>query len=132
MKYMRYTHTKIDILFFNFQMILVLKSIGLFHPCTYFEIGLQISSHILAYTSSCINPLLYAFLSENFRKAFRKVSPRMDKFFLGDLRWNFIFNSLLLVSGYNGDQCFELFVNISSLRSRLFLKLSMKFRRVRF
>lgn len=27
----------------------------------------------MAYTSSCINPLLYAFLSENFRKAFYKV-----------------------------------------------------------
>ncbi|KAG4067275.1 hypothetical protein HA402_000266 [Bradysia odoriphaga] len=58
------------------QMILVLKSVGLFHPCTHFEIGLQISSHILGYSSSCVNPLLYAFLSENFRKAFRKIFHR--------------------------------------------------------
>ncbi|KAL1394441.1 hypothetical protein pipiens_011953 [Culex pipiens pipiens] len=43
-----------------------------FVPDTYFKISLQIISHVLAYTSSCINPLLYAFLSENFRKAFRK------------------------------------------------------------
>jgi hypothetical protein len=36
-------------------------------------IKVQIISHILAYCSSCVNPLLYAFLSDNFRKAFRKV-----------------------------------------------------------
>lgn len=52
----------------------MLKSIGLFRADSHFKISLQIVSHILAYTSSCINPLLYAFLSENFRKAFRKVS----------------------------------------------------------
>lgn len=33
----------------------------------------QIVSHVLAYMNSCVNPILYAFLSENFRKAFRKV-----------------------------------------------------------
>ena len=55
------------------QVILVLKSVDVFKPDTHFKISLQIVSHVLAYTSSCINPLLYAFLSENFRKAFRKV-----------------------------------------------------------
>uniref|UniRef100_A0A182SLJ1 G-protein coupled receptors family 1 profile domain-containing protein n=1 Tax=Anopheles maculatus TaxID=74869 RepID=A0A182SLJ1_9DIPT len=53
-------------------VILVLKSVDVFVPDTHFKISLQIVSHVLAYTSSCINPLLYAFLSENFRKAFRK------------------------------------------------------------
>lgn len=60
-------------LWFPIQVILVLKSVGVFVPDTSFKISLQIISHVLAYTSSCINPLLYAFLSENFRKAFRKI-----------------------------------------------------------
>lgn len=34
---------------------------------------IQIASHVLAYMNSCVNPILYAFLSENFRKAFRKI-----------------------------------------------------------
>ncbi|CRK97662.1 CLUMA_CG011047, isoform A [Clunio marinus] len=54
------------------QVILVLKSIDVYHQTT-FLVGFQIVSHVLAYLSSCVNPLLYAFLSENFRKAFRKV-----------------------------------------------------------
>ncbi|CAH1390666.1 unnamed protein product [Nezara viridula] len=37
------------------------------------SIMIQIVSHVLAYMNSCVNPILYAFLSENFRKAFRKV-----------------------------------------------------------
>uniref|UniRef100_A0A182P7S1 G-protein coupled receptors family 1 profile domain-containing protein n=1 Tax=Anopheles epiroticus TaxID=199890 RepID=A0A182P7S1_9DIPT len=61
-------------LWFPIQVILVLKSVDVFVADTHFKISLQIVSHVLAYTSSCINPLLYAFLSENFRKAFRKAS----------------------------------------------------------
>ncbi|XP_064626453.1 allatostatin-A receptor-like [Lineus longissimus] len=30
-------------------------------------------ARILAYANSCVNPILYAFLSENFRKGFRKI-----------------------------------------------------------
>ncbi|XP_062246161.1 galanin receptor type 1b [Platichthys flesus] len=33
----------------------------------------RIVSHCLSYGNSCINPVLYAFLSENFRKSCRKV-----------------------------------------------------------
>ncbi|KAI4889299.1 hypothetical protein NFI96_011095 [Prochilodus magdalenae] len=33
----------------------------------------RIASHCLAYGNSCVNPILYAFLSENFRKACRQV-----------------------------------------------------------
>lgn len=60
------------------QIVLVLKSIELYNQ-TNFSIGVQIASQSIAYSSSCVNPLLYAFLSENFRKAFRKVSYNQDK-----------------------------------------------------
>lgn len=60
----------------HLQIILVMKILGTFKACTVFQVILQIFSQILAYASSCINPVLYAFLSENFRKAFKKVSER--------------------------------------------------------
>ncbi|CAK9816958.1 Allatostatin-A receptor [Anthophora quadrimaculata] len=54
------------------QVILVTKSLDVY-PLTSATIMLQIASHILAYTNSCVNPILYAFLSDSFRKAFRKI-----------------------------------------------------------
>ncbi|XP_058797850.1 allatostatin-A receptor-like [Phymastichus coffea] len=54
------------------QVILLLKSMGLYTMISS-TVALQILSHILAYMNSCINPILYAFLSENFCKAFRKI-----------------------------------------------------------
>ncbi|XP_049948052.1 allatostatin-A receptor-like [Schistocerca serialis cubense] len=54
------------------QVILVLKTVGMYDITTA-KVMLQIVSHVLAYMNSCVNPILYAFLSDNFRKAFRKV-----------------------------------------------------------
>lgn len=54
------------------QIILVLKSVDAY-DINAVTLVLQIVSHVLAYMNSCVNPILYAFLSDNFRKAFRKV-----------------------------------------------------------
>ncbi|XP_023233878.1 allatostatin-A receptor-like [Centruroides sculpturatus] len=54
------------------QIVLLLKSINAYE-ITPFRLMVQITSHTLAYMNSCVNPILYAFLSDNFRKAFHKV-----------------------------------------------------------
>ncbi|XP_043283433.1 allatostatin-A receptor-like isoform X2 [Venturia canescens] len=55
------------------QVILVTKSLDSY-PLTSTTIMIQIASHVLAYTNSCVNPILYAFLCEKFRQAFRKIT----------------------------------------------------------
>ncbi|KAF5897074.1 galanin receptor type 1-like, partial [Clarias magur] len=42
-------------------------------PLTEASFAFRIMAHCLSYGNSCVNPILYAFLSENFRKACRQV-----------------------------------------------------------
>ncbi|CAB4054249.1 ASTA-R [Lepeophtheirus salmonis] len=61
------------------QLVLILKALDLFvtnGPEDYHRIIIQILAHVLAYLNGCINPILYAFLSDNFRKAFYELLPR--------------------------------------------------------
>ncbi|XP_015117383.1 allatostatin-A receptor isoform X1 [Diachasma alloeum] len=60
------------ICWFPIQVILVAKSLDSY-PMTTTSVMIQVASHVMAYMNSCVNPILYAFLSDNFRKAFRKI-----------------------------------------------------------
>ncbi|XP_017031313.1 allatostatin-A receptor [Drosophila kikkawai] len=65
------------------QLILLLKSLDIIQINSLPKVVMQVSAQTLAYSSSCINPLLYAFLSDNFRKAFYKAincSPRYQNY----------------------------------------------------
>ncbi|KAL4240627.1 Galanin-like G-protein coupled receptor npr-9 [Mactra antiquata] len=54
------------------QVIFMLQHFGSY-PENFTNIAFQMVSNCLAYMNSCVNPILYAFLSDNFRKSFRKV-----------------------------------------------------------
>ncbi|MEQ2291758.1 Galanin receptor type 1 [Ameca splendens] len=42
-------------------------------PLTQASYVFRVAAHCLAYSNSSVNPVIYAFLSENFRKAYKQV-----------------------------------------------------------
>ena len=51
-------------------MVLLLRKLHLYDISSTALIVLQIVTHCFAYFNSCLNPILYAFFSPNFRAAF--------------------------------------------------------------
>lgn len=54
------------------QIIFIIQNFGNFAK-EIPAIAAQMVSNCLAYMNSCVNPILYAFLSDNFRRSFRKL-----------------------------------------------------------
>ena len=54
------------------QIILVIQNFGTYNY-SMFTVGVVLASQCLAYMNSCVNPILYSFLSTDFRRSFRKL-----------------------------------------------------------
>lgn len=54
------------------QILFMIQSFGTFDQSAV-SAGFQMASNCLAYMNSCVNPILYAFLSENFRRSFMRL-----------------------------------------------------------
>jgi len=54
------------------HIVFIIQNFGSYHNSVSY-LAIQMVSNCLAYMNSCVNPILYAFLSNNFRQSFKKV-----------------------------------------------------------
>ncbi|XP_019393793.1 PREDICTED: kiSS-1 receptor [Crocodylus porosus] len=57
------------------QFLILLQAFGPGFQRNYYTYKVKIWAHCMSYANSSVNPLVYAFMGANFRKAFRKVFP---------------------------------------------------------
>lgn len=57
------------------QFLILLQAFAPGFQRNYYTYKVKIWAHCMSYTNSSVNPLVYAFMGANFRKAFRKVFP---------------------------------------------------------
>ena len=65
------------------QIIFMVTAFGTY-PQTVSSTVIMMAAQCFAYMNSCVNPILYAFLSDNFRRSFRKVLCCSDTTRRGD------------------------------------------------
>ena len=54
------------------QIIVILEKLNLYSKNN-FTVSIMLGANFLAFMNSCVNPIFYAFLSENFRRSFKKL-----------------------------------------------------------
>ena len=60
---------------FPFHLVNLWQRVGQSYPVSKAGKNLKIFARVLAYSNSCLNPFVYAFMGENFRKYLRKAFP---------------------------------------------------------
>nr|XP_056723712.1 kiSS-1 receptor [Euleptes europaea] len=61
------------------QLLILFQVFGPGFQRNYYTYKVKIWAHCMSYANSCVNPLVYAFMGANFRKAFKKVFPFASK-----------------------------------------------------
>ncbi|XP_064647301.1 G-protein coupled receptor 54-like [Lineus longissimus] len=61
------------------HVLLTWKNFDPFFPLSNELYNVKIFAHTLSYTNSCVNPFVYSFMGDGFRRAFRRSFPRCLK-----------------------------------------------------